>query len=176
LQDAQRAARLVRAREGGSTLLAVGFSAGGHLVGSLATRFAEPVYAPVDDVDRLSARPDCVALAYPVTTMHAPHAHAGSRRNLIGDAPSAAMIARYSLETAPPADTAPTLIFHAADDRSVPVENALMLYEALRRAGIASALHIFEDGGHGFGMRGIENTPRAAWPGLVLDWGRAHRA
>lgn len=62
-------------------------------------------------------------------------------------------------------------LVHAADDAAVPVENALMLYEALRQADVAAALHIFEAGGHGFGLRGIEGTPLEAWPALVLVWG-----
>jgi acetyl esterase/lipase/mannose-6-phosphate isomerase-like protein (cupin superfamily) len=177
LQDAQRAMRLIRARAGSdgidpSRIMVIGFSAGGHVAGSLATRFDADVYAPRDDADRLSARPDSVTLMYPVITMKAGVAHVGSRANLIGEAPAQAMVEKYSLETAPPANTPPTLIIHAADDASVPVDNALAMFGSLRAAGVPSSLHIFESGGHGFGLRGIESDPRSAWPGLVMDWGR----
>ena len=65
------------------------------------------------------------------------------------------------------------LLIHAADDPSVPVENSLLLFSALRRAGVPASLHVFDSGGHGFGMRGIDGDPRSAWPGLVMDWGRS---
>ncbi len=177
LQDAQRAMRLIRSRASAdgvdpNRIMVIGFSAGGHVAGSLATRFNETAYAARDAADALSARPDAVTLMYPVITMKQGAAHAGSRANLIGEAPTQARVDKYSLETAPPANTPPTLIIHAADDASVPVENALVMFASLRTAGVPASLHIFESGGHGFGLRGIEDDPRAAWPGLVMDWGR----
>lgn len=177
LQDAQRAMRLIRSRAladgvDPNRIMVIGFSAGGHVAGSLATRSSETVYAARDAADALSARPDAVTLMYPVITMKQGAAHAGSRANLIGEAPTQARVDKYSLETAPPASMPPTLIIHAADDASVPVENALVMFASLRAAGVPASLHIFESGGHGFGLRGIENDPRAAWPGLVMDWGR----
>ena len=54
----------------------------------------------------------------------------------------------------------------------MPVDNALAMFGSLRAAGVPSSLYIFESGGHGFGLRGIESDPRSAWPGLVMDWGR----
>lgn len=179
LQDAQRAIRLIRARAGAdgidpARVMVMGFSAGGHVAGSLATRFDAQVYAPADAADHLSARPDAAMLMYPVVTMKADIAHAGSREHLIGASPSDAMVAKYSLETAPPKTTPPTLIMHAADDASVPVENATLLFAALKSAGVPVALHVFETGGHGFGLRGLEGDPRAAWPRLVMEWGKAH--
>ena len=95
-------------------------------------------------------------------------------RNLLGEAPSDAQVAKYSLETAPPADTPPTFLLHAADDASVPVENSLLLFSALKAASVPTSLHIFETGGHGFGLRGLDNDPRRLWPDMVMDWGRAH--
>jgi len=179
LQDAQRAIRLIRARADQDRIDAdrvavLGFSAGGHLAGSLATRFAEDVYDPVDTADALPARPDAVVLLYPVVTMHEPYVHMGSRQNLIGGSPREETIARYSLETAPPTNTPPTLLIHAGDDTAVPVENSLLLYSALRDAGIPVAVHLFEQGGHGFGMRGIDDAPLHDWPELVMAFGRAH--
>jgi acetyl esterase/lipase len=179
LQDAQRAIRLIRARAerdriDADRVAVLGFSAGGHLAGSLATRFVEDAYAPVDAADTLSARPNAAVLLYPVVTMREPYVHMGSRQNLIGGSPPDETIARYSLETAPPADTPPTLLIHAGDDTAVPVENSLLLYSALRDAGVPVAMHVFEKGGHGFGMRSIDDAPLHAWPDLVMAFGRAH--
>ncbi len=179
LQDAQRAIRLIRARatQDGidpARVMVMGFSAGGHLAGSLATRFAEQAYAPIDAADSLSARPDAAALIYPVVTMREPFVHMGSRNNLIGKSPTAAMIAKYSLETEPPADTPPMLLIHAGDDPAVPVENSIGLYTALQKAHVPVAMHLFEKGGHGFGMRGLDDSPLREWPQLVLDFGNAH--
>jgi acetyl esterase/lipase/mannose-6-phosphate isomerase-like protein (cupin superfamily) len=177
LQDAQRAMRLIRSRAAAdgvdpARVMVIGFSAGGHVAGSLATRFDASVYEPRDAADGLSARPDAVTLMYPVVSMKADIAHAGSRTNLIGDAPAQVQIDKYSLEVAPPSTTPPTMLIHAADDESVPVENALVMFEALRKAGVTTSLHVFDSGGHGFGLRGIETDPRSAWPDLVIDWGR----
>ncbi len=179
LQDAQRAVRLIRSREQADGIdpqrvMVMGFSAGGHVAGSLATRFEASVYEPRDAIDQLSAKPDAAVLMYPVVTMKQGSAHPGSRRNLLGETPSDTQVAKYSLETAPPADAPPTFLLHAADDASVPVENALLLFTALKAAGVPAALHIFETGGHGFGLRDLERDPRAAWPGMVMDWGKAH--
>lgn len=149
--------------------MVMGFSAGGHLAGLLAARFDAPVYAPADTG---SARPDAAALIYPVATFTEPHAHAGSRANMLGAAPLAENIAAWSLETLVRPDMSPVFLMHAADDAAVPAENALILHSALRGAGVPVALHVFEAGGHGFGLRGIEATPLAVWPELLLEWGR----
>lgn len=179
LQDAQRAIRTIRARaaEDGvdpARIMVMGFSAGGHVAGSLATRFDAQLAPPGDAIDRLSARPDAAVLMYPVVTMKSGAAHAGSRRNLLGEAPSPELAAAYSLETSPPANAPPFFLLHAADDASVPVENSLLLFSALRQAGVPAALHVFEAGGHGFGLRGIDTDTRRNWPSMVIDWARQH--
>lgn len=178
LQDAQRAVRLIRSRaaEDGidpGRVMVMGFSAGGHLAGTLETGFDEQVYAPVDAADALSARPDATVLMYPVATMRTPFAHPGSRENMIGASPAPEAEARWSIESRAAAGQPPVFILHAADDEAVPVENALLVYEAFRAAGVPASMHLFETGGHGFGMRGIAGTPLDAWPGLVTAWGRA---
>lgn len=177
LQDAQRAARIIRSRAAQdgiapARLTVMGFSAGGHVAGSLAARFDARVYEPIDAADQHSARPDLSALMYPVITMRTPHAHPGSRRNMLGENPTEARVAAYSLETAPPADTPPTFLMHAADDPSVKVENATNYFAALRAAGVPTEMHIFERGGHGFGLRGLEQNSARAWPELFLNWRR----
>ncbi|MBB5519642.1 alpha/beta hydrolase [Amphiplicatus metriothermophilus] len=181
LQDAQRAMRVIRARsaEDGvnpARVGVMGFSAGGHLAGSLATRFAARVYDPVDDADRLSARPDLSALVYPAATMKPSYAHAGSRENLIGARPAAALVEKYSIESAPPPDAPPTWILHASDDAAVPVENALLVYRSFKDAGIPVSLHVFERGGHGFGLRVEDGDPLQAWPSLYWRWAASRAA
>ncbi|MFH1517080.1 MAG: alpha/beta hydrolase fold domain-containing protein [Pseudomonadota bacterium] len=176
LQDAQRAMRLIRARAGDSGIdpsrvMLMGFSAGGHLAGSLTTRFAAEVYAPVDAADTLSARPDASVLVYPVITLSQPHTHGSTSQNMIGATSDADTLAKYSVETSVPAGAPPVFILHAGDDDVVPVENALIAYDAFRKAGVKASLHIFEHGGHGFGLRGIDTDPLRVWPELVRDWG-----
>ena len=179
LQDVQRAMRVIRGRAQNdgvdpARVMVMGFSAGGHVAGSLAFRFDASIYDPVDDADALSARPDLAALIYPVATMNEQFAHSGSRENLIGVSPSRDLAEKYSLDSAARTDSPPLFLMHAADDEAVPVENSLRLFEALKAAGVRAALHVFEEGGHGFGLRGIDDTPLALWPSLVRAWASSH--
>lgn len=175
LQDAQRAMRVIR---DGATRFGVdakrvavlGFSAGGHLAGSLATRFAEPAYAPVDAADRLSARPDLAGLIYPVISMDGAITHQGSRTNLLGASPSAAEVAAASVDRRITAETPPVFLLHASDDATVPVSNSLTMYAALLAAKRPAELHVFDEGGHGFGTRLPKATPAAAWPTLFAAY------
>ncbi|HEV2080898.1 MAG TPA: alpha/beta hydrolase [Brevundimonas sp.] len=178
LQDARRALRLIRARAGGAGLdpariAVLGASAGGHLAGCLAASEA-PDHEAIDAVDEQSRRPDLNVLLYPVATLSDPFAHAGSRRRLLGDSPTDADVGAWSLERMPWAGAAATVLVHAIDDASVPVENALMLLAALRAASVKVEAHLFEEGGHGFGVRLIEGRPARVWPDLVLAFGRRH--
>jgi acetyl esterase/lipase len=179
LQDAQRAMRLIRDRSVAAKgepdrIMVMGFSAGGHVAGSLATRFDADTYAPVDAADRWSARPDAATLVYPVATLRLPHTHDATRRNMLGDSPSENDLRKYSIESGPAKNAPPTLFLHASDDTAVPVENSLLAYAAFRRAGVEASLHVFSRGGHGFGLRGIDDLPVRIWPELVLHWGQAH--
>jgi acetyl esterase/lipase len=170
-QDAQRAFRLLAREAGGGTRIGVvGFSAGGHVAGSLASRFSESSYTPVDAADKGPARPAFAGLFFPVITMADPYAHGQSRRNLIGRDPDAERIRRWSLEQNVPADMPPTFLAAAADDRTVPVENSLMMFAALRRQKVPSAVHIFDQGGHGFGAPTDPSGPGHFWPLLFEDW------
>lgn len=175
LQDAQRAVRLVRAQASRlgvdpARIGFMGFSAGGHVAASIATRFDEPAYAPVDAADRLSARPSLSAPMYPVITMSPDFAHAGSRAALLGAHPSAEAEARYSPQRHVSGDAPPTFLIHAWDDPVVPVENSLGYLGALRAAKIPAEAHLFAEGGHGFGIRLAQGKPAAAWPDLFLRW------
>jgi acetyl esterase/lipase len=175
LQDAQRAMRVVRARAStwaidAERLGVVGFSAGGHLAARLACCHSRHVYAAIDAADQLPARPAIAGLIYPVITMDAAFAHAGSREQLLGPEPSDAQVNAYSADTAVAAGAPPTFILHAGDDESVPVENALRMDRALRAAGVPVDLHVFCSGGHGFGLRAIAGKPVSIWPQLFRDW------
>lgn len=177
LQDAQRAMRVIRARAGDfkvdpRRVGVIGFSAGGHVAGVLTLKFDKPAYPAVDAADLASARPDFSVLIYPVATLATPYAHPGSRRNLLGDAPTPAAIAEWSLETTARPDAPPVFLVHAVDDASVPVENSLQLFDALRARKVPVEMHLFEEGGHGFGLRFAVGKPAAAWPDLVLGWMR----
>ena len=174
VHDAMRAVRLLRQRrgpEGSSRLGIVGFSAGGHLCARLATEFALE-YSPRDAADDLPARPDFAVLMYPVIATTGAHAHAGSARQLLAAGVNPAELAIYSPNLKVSPLTPPTMLVHAGDDSSVPVENSLLMYEALRRAGVRSELHVFDHGGHGFGLRSIAGKDVAAWPTLVENWAK----
>lgn len=175
LQDAQRAVRLVRGRAAEFGLDArrigfLGFSAGGHVAASVATRFDAKVYAPVDALDAGSSRPDFSILLYPVISMDPSVAHAGSRQALLGDAANAATLARYSLENAVTTATPPTLLIHASDDTAVVPDNSVRYYSALQRHGVPADLHVFARGQHGFGIRLAQGLPIGNWPELAWTW------
>ena len=177
LQNTQRAMRLIRDRASAygidpERVAATGFSAGGHACADLAARFAQTVYAPVDKADALSARPIVAAPIYPVISMSAPAAHAGSHEKLIGANASAALEEGHSPHRHIPANAPPHFILHAEDDDVVPVDNALLLRAALRAKGIAVETHLFTHGGHGFGLRKAIGKPAEAWPDLFLAWAK----
>ncbi|HST36396.1 MAG TPA: alpha/beta hydrolase [Allosphingosinicella sp.] len=163
LADARRAMQLARRQRGVDPrrVCAMGFSAGGHVCASLLTGFGHA-----------SARPDAAALLYPVISMRAPDAHAGSRRNLIGEAASIERERAYSPHLHVPADAPPTFLLHAEDDASVPVANSLLMRDALRARGISTEAHFFPDGGHGFGLRLARGKSVEHWPDLFFAWGR----
>jgi len=179
LQDAQRAMRLVRANAAKyavdpARIGFMGFSAGGHVACSIATRFAAEVYTPLDAADTADARPSFSVPMYPVVTM-GPGCHAGSRDKLLGPDPSAALIDAYSCERHVPSDTPPTWLALAADDTTVPpMPNAGAYFTALQAAKIPSEMHMFEAGGHGFGIARTVGKGTAAWPDLLLHWGVSH--
>ena len=177
LADAQRAMRLIRHRARDFAIdpervAAMGFSAGGHVCASLSTRFAAKVYQPVDTADRLSAKPHSAAPIYPVVSMDPAIAHPGSRELLLGKSPAAELEALYSPDQQVPADAPPHFLLHAEDDDAVPVENTLRLRAALKARRIPVEMHLFANGGHGFGLRKAIGKPVEIWPELWRNWAR----
>ncbi|AXF77658.1 alpha/beta hydrolase [Erwinia tracheiphila] len=179
LADAQRAVRVLRQRAAqclnGKHIVMMGFSAGGYVAGSVATRFAEKHYPVQDSADSLSARPDALVLLYPVISMRDGLAHRDSRLRLLGEHPTQQEIDNASLETRVTQDTPQTLLIHAVNDSSVPINNSMVMFSALREKNVASELHFYEEGGHGFGIRNVADLPLASWPMLVNEWLRARK-
>ncbi len=179
LQDAQRAMRLIRANAArygidAAKLGTIGFSAGGHLAASLATRHAANVYAAVDAADTQSAKPVVAGLMYPVVTM-GEGAHPGSRDMMLGPSPAREAVDAYSVERHVPAGTVPSFICLAADDDVVPpFPNGIALFGTLRDMRIPADLHVFEAGGHGFSIHWSQGKPCGAWPELFLAFAGAH--
>lgn len=179
LADAQRAMRLIRSqaatyRIDPARVGVMGFSAGGHVCGDLATRFAASVYAPVDAADAIDARPAIAAPIYAVQSMSAPLAHVGSRLNLIGADASRDLERAHSTAANVSARTPPCFLVHAEDDPSVDVGNTLEFRAALKAAGVPVDTHLFAQGGHGFAVRGAAGKPAAAWPDLFQRWAATH--
>jgi Esterase/lipase len=179
LQDGQRAMRILRSRSrelglDPCRIGVMGFSAGGHLAASLITRYAEEVYDPRGDVT--SARPDFGCLMYPVISMRPGITHQGSADHLLGASPSEAALARASADENVRADCPPVFLAHALDDGAVPYANSTRFFEAMRKAGAKGELHLFAQGGHGFGLGG--EGSEGAWLELFARWTRslwAHR-
>ncbi|HNX48600.1 MAG TPA: alpha/beta hydrolase [Thermoanaerobaculaceae bacterium] len=178
LRDVLRAIRLVRsqAHELGvrpDRIGVLGSSAGGHLAACAGTLFDAPEGRTGAALDTTSARPDFLALLYPVITMTTPFTHVLSRRNLLGENPTPALVERLSLENQVTKDTPPTFLVHTAEDSSVPLENSLLFFQALRRAGVPAEMHLYERGPHGFGTNpGL--GPTSEWPTRLEEWMRSH--
>ena len=178
LRDVLRAMRLVRSRaaEFGvrtDRIGVMGFSAGGHLASCAGTLYDAPEGRTGAALDAISARPDFLLLIYPVITLKDPYAHAGSRRNLLGEHPAKAAIEHLSTELQVTANTPPAFLLTSFEDHTVPAENSIGFFEAMRRAGVPAELHAFEKGPHGVGLRpGF--GPIADWPRLAEQWLRLH--
>ena len=174
LEDVQRAIRTVRshAKEWNidpGRIGILGFSAGGHLASSAGTHFQKNYYELKDSIDQVSCRPDFMILVYPVISFVEWCAHTGSRRNLLGKDPEKDLVESLSNEKQVTPETPPTFLVHANDDKGVPPENSIYFYLALRKAKVPAEMHIYEAGGHGFGL-GKKHTATSSWPVRCADW------
>jgi acetyl esterase/lipase len=162
LLDAQRAVSLVRSRAAewgidSNRIGILGFSAGGHLAVATATHFDQRAYEPIDAVDKVSCRPDFAVAVYP--------------GYLIAQQPAGVEINKDVL--APyiriPAGMPPVFLVHASDDTMAGAENSVVMYLALKRANVPTELHVYAQGGHGFGVR-QSSLPCAVWTERCVAW------
>jgi acetyl esterase/lipase len=174
LQDAQEAMRIIRRNAtewkiDPKKVGVIGFSAGGHLASTISTHYAEKVY---DVKDIISARPDFSLLIYPVVSMDTTITHRGTRNNLIGIDPTEKNVLRFSNEKQITSDTPPAFLVHSADDKAVPVMNSIGYFRGLQKNNIPAELHVFQKGGHGYGLSPNGGT-ESSWPGLCIKWLKA---
>jgi acetyl esterase/lipase len=171
LQDAQEAIRLIRRNAKNLNIDTqkigiMGFSAGGHLAASLSTLYNDEVYVPTDTT---GARPNFSLLIYPVITMQTEFTHMGSRNNLLGENPSQDLLNHFSNELQVDSLTPPAFLVHSIDDGAVPVQNSINYALALKKFNIPCELHIYQTGGHGYGM-GRSNNTESSWTEACKKW------
>lgn len=175
LQDVQRAMRLVRSHAkrwdiDPTKVGIMGFSAGGHLASTLGTHYnRETLDRLKDTIDSLSARPDFMALIYPVITFDKKHYHGGSKNNLIGKNASTDLVNEFSNNLHVNSNTPPSFLVHSADDKAVPIANSLLFYSALIKNGVSAEMHLYPGGGHGFALARGKGSLED-WPQLLFNW------
>ena len=140
----------------------MGFSAGGHLASSLS------------NLKTNYSRPNFSVLLYPVITMNPKETNSWTFSSLFGESTTEEMILRFSNELNVDRNTPPTIIIHSNNDEAVIPENSIKYYMALRKNNIPTALHIWEDGGHGYGL-GKGRGSIESWPTIVEEWMRLRR-
>ena len=171
--DARRAIRTVRSKAGEwgidpKKVGIMGFSAGGHLASLCTTRFADSFPQETQDaIDGQNCRPDFSILIYPVISMDSALAHSGSRKNLLGAAPDQAMVEKCSTDKAVTPETPPVFLLTTSDDM-VDCRNSLAFAMACKANKVPASLHLFESGGHGYGLKGKGDLEQ--WPLLLEHW------
>lgn len=178
LRDVLRAIRIVRSRaaEFGvrpDRIGLLGGSAGGHLAASASTMWDAAEGRTGAAIDSVDARPDFAMLIYPVVTMEEPFVHKGSRDALLGKTAAPDLVQLLSIEKHVRKDTPPTFLVATMADQSVPVENSLQLYKALREAGVPTEMHLYAQGAHG-ASRDPKYGTTALWPQRAEEWMRAN--
>ena len=172
--DAQRAMRIVRTRaaEFGidpKQIGIMGFSAGGHLAGLTALQPQRQLYEGADQFEKASARPDFSVLLFPVVSLRKPYDTTRTRREIVGNTADLEAETAWSLDTYASADAPPTIIFASADDKTTPPGHGILLFEKLNAAGASPELHLFRDGGHGWGL-GNPDQILNQWPEMFRRW------
>jgi acetyl esterase/lipase len=168
--DAQRALRVIRANAGvygidKSRVGILGFSAGGHLAGLAATRFADTFYQPLDKVDTLSDRPDWAALVYPVITLEAPFTKTSTHRQMVGRGSDPALESAWSVQTEVNGRMPPVFLVHAEDDPIANIRHSEIMAAACQAVKVPVDFVRLPTGGHGFAM---------GRPGTAsMDWGKS---
>lgn len=173
LLDGLRALRQVRKHAGEwgvdpAKVGVIGFSAGGHLAASVATR-SDFIVDKGDALGAISARPDFTILGYPVITLEGADAHAGSRKALFGDNPDAKLVHESSLQTQVKAGVPPVFMLHGIGDQAVPVGNSLAFFTEVQKHNKKSELHIYQTSIHGVGMIQGQGTV-SSWPQALELW------
>lgn len=173
-RDAFRAIRLIRSRaqEWGvnpNQIATLGFSAGGHLCASTGTLYREIDADAGDEVDNFPCRPDAIIPCYPVINLTDGIAHRGSGENLLGDKINTPEAAKLDLDKRVSPDDPPAFLWHTADDGAVNVENSIRFAQAMWKAGVTCALHVFPHAPHGVGL-GLDYPDIAVWPELAVKF------
>lgn len=173
LQDAQQAIKLVRMQASKwnidtAKIGIIGFSAGGHLASTAGTHFDKAV---ISNAEMTNLRPSFMILMYPVISLTEELMHKGSKNNLIGESADSSLVMQYSNETQVSERTPPTILIHAGDDKTVKVGNSILFYQALQKCSIPAELHIYPNGGHGFGIN--NKTTHDKWIERVENWLKA---
>jgi len=174
LQDVLRAVRTVRSRaaEFGietNRLGVMGASAGGHLAACAATLWDSPEGQTGAELDAVSARPDFAVLIYPVISLAEPFTHKGSRDALLGRESPLELREKLSVEKHVRTNSPPVFIAATMADQTVPVENSLSFYQALRNAGVPAEMHVYAQGSHGNSLD-PKYGPTAEWLTRCVEW------
>ncbi len=145
----------------------MGFSAGGHLASSLTVHYKD---LKIENKEGLSLRPDFSVLIYPVISFTESE-HKGSAQNLAGT--DAKLREYFSNDKYVNAETPPTFLIHANDDKTVPVQNSILFNQALVKANVKAEMHIYQAGGHGFGLN--NKTTAEDWFKTLENWMRGNK-
>ena len=169
LQDAEQAIYLVRKnakkyRIKSNKIGIMGFSAGGHLASTLLAHYTD---IKITDAEKINLRPDFAALIYPVISFEQ-SVHTGTMKNLLGPNPGEQLKHYFSADQNVNKKTPPTFLVHAKDDKSVPVANSILLNDALKSHGVKTEIYLYEQGGHGFGLK--NKTSDVDWFNLLAEW------
>ncbi|MDQ8004702.1 MAG: alpha/beta hydrolase [Pedobacter sp.] len=174
LQDALQAIYLVRKNAASfgvdpNKVGIMGFSAGGHLASTASTHFAD---MKIENQENISLRPSFSILIYPVITFGI-YTHAGSVKNLLGENPTEQQKKYFSSERQVTAQTPLTFLVHANNDKTVPVQNSLRYNEALVKNAVPAELHVYQEGGHGFGLN--NKSTKDDWFERLKNWLQANK-